>query len=67
VLEAVQRGELDPLLLAAQLAEQIGEVGRAAIQKRLNEARRRVTARFAGSPALGELEREFERLEAYGG
>jgi hypothetical protein len=65
--QAVQRGELDPLLLAAQLAEQIGEVGRAAIQKRLNDARRRVTARFAGSPALGELEREFERLEAYGG
>jgi geranylgeranyl pyrophosphate synthase len=67
VLEAVQRAELDPLLLAAQLAEQIGEVGRAAIRKRLNDALRRVTLRFAGSPALGELEREFERLEAYGG
>ena len=67
VLEAVQRGEFDALLLAEQLSEQIGEVGRTAIRERLNTTLERVKQRFAGIPALSELEREFERLEAYGG
>ncbi|MDQ2647581.1 MAG: hypothetical protein M3020_27545, partial [Myxococcota bacterium] len=67
VLEAVQREELDPLLLAEQLAEQIEEVGRAAIRGRLERALARVSERFPESPALAELEREFARLETYGG
>ncbi len=67
VLEAVQRGELDPLLLAEQLAEQIEEAGRAAIRGRLERALARVRARFTDSPALAELERELARLETYGG
>jgi geranylgeranyl pyrophosphate synthase len=67
LLEAVQRGELDPLLLAERLAEQIEEAGRAAIRGRLERALVRVRARFADSPALAELQREFARLETYGG
>lgn len=66
-LEAVQRGELDALTLAEQLAEQIGEVGRAAVRARLAKTYERVERQFAGAPALTELEREFRRLEAYGG
>jgi len=66
-LEAVQRGELDPLLLAAQLAERVGTVGTARIRARLAKTYELVAERFAGAPALSELEREFRRLEAYGG
>ena len=67
MLEAVQRGQVDPLFFAEQLAEQIGEVGRAAVRERLGKTLRRVKERFAGAPVLSELTREFERLEAYGG
>jgi geranylgeranyl pyrophosphate synthase len=66
-LDAVHRGEFEPLLLAEQLAEQVSRSGRSVIRERLRNMLGRVQARFAGSPALSELEREFERLEAYGG
>jgi geranylgeranyl pyrophosphate synthase len=65
--EEVARRDLHPEVVAEQFRTLLGEAPERAIQEQLERSRSACRARFDGSPAFAELERELARLERYDG
>lgn len=65
--EGVVRGDTHPEVLAEQFRSLLADAPRRAIRTQVERSRAACQARFAGAPALHELERELARLERYDG
>jgi len=65
--EGVARGELEPDVLAALVAERVAQPGRRAIRERLDSTLEAARTTFGEARGIAELESELTRLERFDG